>query len=84
MTGLLAQLAPYVVHSSGFGVLLLALALAGMACLLPLMSPGCSSLTGCRILRLDFAASGAPPPSWPGKTSRRHAAARHSRLRPGI
>ena len=30
MTGLLAQLAPYVVHSSGFGVLLLALALAGL------------------------------------------------------
>ena len=44
------------------------LALAGMACLLPLMSPGCSSLTGCRILRLDFAASGTPPPPWPGKT----------------
>ena len=77
MTCLLAQLAPYVVHSSGFGVLLLALALAlalaGMACLLPLMSPGCSSLTGCRILRLDFAASGTPAPSWLGKTSLRHA-----------
>ena len=36
------------------------------------MSPGCCSLAGCRILRLDFAASGTPSPYWWGETSRRH------------
>ena len=55
------------------------LARTGLACLIPLMSPGCSSRTGCRILRLDFAASGTPAPPWSGKTSLRHAPAHHSR-----
>ena len=65
MTGRLALTAP-VVH--GAGVAFPFLALAGLACLIPLMSPGCSSLTGCCILRLDFAASGTPDPPWLGMT----------------
>jgi len=62
MTSMLAML----VAIGAFGVcylrLFLALALAGMAYPIPLMSPGCSSLIGCRSLLLDFAASGTPSP----------------------
>jgi hypothetical protein len=46
----------------------LAMAMAGLAYLIPLMSPECSSRTACRILRLDFAASGTPVPPWSGET----------------
>ncbi len=65
MTCLLALKVPVF---QGIGVASLLMALEGPARLIPLMSPGCSSLTGSCILRLDFAASGAPPPPWPGKT----------------
>jgi hypothetical protein len=56
------QLALKVPVFQGVGVASLLMALERLACLIPLMSPGCTSLTGCRILLLDFAASGTPSP----------------------